>query len=81
MPAALMHMLALVALIIGIAVANGAKTTPQLFAGLTLVICAVMMFCAGAVVGAIGALRASPAAQPPAVPPPHSAPPAHYPLS
>ena len=66
----------LIGLMFGIAIAAGAKTAPELFVGLTIVICAVMMLCAGAIVGAISALRV-----PPAVPPvqlPHQA---RYPLS
>ena len=65
-----------VTLLFGIAIAAAGKTAPELFVGLTLVICAVMMLCAGAIVGAINALRGPPAAQP--VQPPH---PARYPLS
>jgi hypothetical protein len=65
-----------VTLLLGIAIAAGAKTAPELFVGLTLVICAVMMLCAGAIVGAINAMRGPPAAQP--LQPPHQM---RYPLS
>ena len=71
---AVLYMCSILALPLGISVAYGAKGAPELFAGLTLVICAVMMFCAAAIVGAISALRGPPAVQP-------AQPQGHYPLS
>jgi len=65
MLAASMHLFALFALLIGIVVVSAEKTMPGLFIGLTLVICAIMVFCTGAIVAAVNALRRSSAGQPP----------------
>jgi hypothetical protein len=72
-----------VALILGTSIAFGAKSAPALFAGLTLVICAVVMFCSAAIVGAIaGAVDAlrRPGVQP-ARPVQPAQPQGHFPLS
>ena len=80
---AFLYMCTIVGLPLGIGIAATANTTPGLFAGLTLVICAVVTLCSaaivGAIAGAVGALR-KPAVQP--AQPVHPAQPqGHYPLS
>jgi hypothetical protein len=74
---AFMYLASPIALLLGIIVAAGAKAAPELFAGLTLVICAVMVLCACAIVAAVNALQRPPAAQP--APPPQQQ--AHDPFS
>jgi hypothetical protein len=79
---AFLYMCSVIGLALGIDIAASAKTAPEMFAGLTLVICAVVMFGAAAIVGAIGgavgALRKL-GAQP--AQPVQPAPQGHHPLS
>jgi hypothetical protein len=58
---AFMYTFGSLGLMIGIGLAATAREAPALFVGLTIVVCAVMLFSAAAVVGAVQALRKPPA--------------------